>query len=557
MADLARSRDIYQQVYDARVGGDVVRREKITTDLLFHPTHDHFHVSDLAHFQLLKKSPTGVYRETDDPAAKTSFCILDSIRIQGDAPASTFFTCNNSRQGLTAGWADVYGWYLPEQFVDLCTTRPADGDYAIKITVDPLGKFLESDDANNTTTAFFSIVDGQTAEPSDEPFCSASPSSAKVGERVHVACEHLSPGKTYDMHWSTASGSPEATGRGDTDGRVTGSFLMPMSTSGVHTIFVIARGTEKQHTAAVTVRTAIASSHAHGPVGSRLTIGLTGLSGGEAVTTHMDLGNGTTLKVAQRTARDDCSSLFTVSIPSATYGAHTVTVTTSRTRKSFKLPFTIEPTLSILPTTLQQGVLFYPQLRGFAGGETVTVAVQGSPNRSLRYLTVYSTGALGSSAQADVRVPLNLAPGDYVILARGQTSRATGYDTLTVRAAPGTATATPTRTPTATRTATATATSSATSTATPTENPGGGVLPASTATATVVPTETASPTPSLAPESTATGTSTPTLEPPTESPTPAQQPTATASPSPTEAPPTVTPSPTLALDPTATETPTP
>ena len=551
VADLARSRDIYQQVYDQRAGGDMVLRRKITTDLLFHPTHDHFHVSNLARFQLLKKSPTGVYRETDDPAAKTSFCILDSIRVQGDAPASTFFTCNSSRQGLTAGWADIYGWYLPEQFIDLGTTRPADGDYAIQITVDPLDVMLESDDANNTTTAFFSIVDGQTAEPSDEPFCSASPSSAGVGQRVHVACEHLSPGKTYDMHWSTAASSPVATSRGDGDGRVAGSFLLPMSPSGVHTIFVIAQGTEKQHTAAVTVRTSIDASPANGPVGSRLTIGLTGLSGGESVTTSMDLGNGSVLKIAQRTAREDGSSLYAVAIPSATYGAHTVTVTTSRTKKSFKLPFNVEPSLTIPPGSSRQGELFYPQLRGFGGGEVVSIVVQSSPQRVLRRLTVYSTGALGSSAGADVRVPLTLPPGDYVVYARGQTTHATGYDTLTVLAASGTPTSTPTRTPSATPTATSTATSTATATptstatATPTGDPGGGELAESTSSPT--PTETA------APDLTATETTSP--EPPSETATSTPEPTATETATATPDPPTETA--TLTPEPNATETPLP
>ena len=529
VADLARSRDIYQQVYDRRVGGQVVRREKISTDLLFHPAHDHFHVSNLARFQLLKKSPTGVYRETDDPAAKTSFCILDTMRVQGDAPASRYSTCNSSRQGLTAGWADVYGWYLPEQFIDLGTTRPADGDYAIKITVDPLGKMLESDDANNTTTAFFSIVDGQTAEPSDEPFCSASPSSAKVGQRVSIACEQLSPGVTYDMYWSTAAGDPVTTGRGDSDGRVTGSFIMPMSTSGVHTIFVIARGTEKQHTTSVTVRTAIDASRSSGPVGSRLTIGLTGLSGGEAVATHMDLGNGTTLKLAQRTAKDDGSSLYTVSIPSATNGAHTVTVTTSRTRRTFRLPFVVDASLNIPPQTLLQGAEFYPQLRGFGRGEVVSIVAQGSTQRVLRRLTVYSTGGVGSSSAADVRVPLTLPAGDYVILARGQTTGATAYETLTVSARPATAT------PTAT--ATATTTSTPTGEPVGVEDPTATATPTETATATVI--DPASPIP--------VDTETPSSEPSTETPTVESTAIETAAPD----PPTEVP----AVEPTATETP--
>ena len=554
VADLSRSRDLYQQLYDARSGGEMVLRRKIATDLIFHPTHNHFHVQNLSNAQLLKRSPTGVYRETSAPSAKTSFCILDSIRLDPSAPPATFNDCNASRQGLDADWADIYGWYLPEQFIDLGTTRPADGDYAIRVTVDPTDVMLESDDANNTTTVFFSIVDGQTAEPSDEPFCAASPSSAKVGQRVNVACEHLSPGKTYDVHWTTPGSAPVATTRGDEDGRVTASFLMPMSGSGVHTVFVIAQGTDKQLTTAVNVRTTADASHTSGPVGSRLTIGLTGLTGGEGVAASMDLGNGTSLKLAQRTAHDDGSSLFTVAIPSATSGAHTVTVTTSRTRMTFKLPFVVLPSLAVQQRPVTAGAEFYPELRGFAAGEVVAIAIEGPPRRVLRRLTVYGTGGIGSSAAGDVRVPADLAAGEYVLLARGQTSGAAAYATMSVAAPSGRATATPTRTPTwtatptrtATPTSAATATATSTATATATEVIGGGDEPSSTATGTALPTETPTPEPTATETPTFLPTETATLEPTSTAP---PEPSAT----PTLEPPTVTTTP----DPTATETGTP
>src|SRR6187200_819669 len=45
VANLQQSRDIYQNVYDQPQGGNLVVHRRITTDLIFHPTHNHFHLA--------------------------------------------------------------------------------------------------------------------------------------------------------------------------------------------------------------------------------------------------------------------------------------------------------------------------------------------------------------------------------------------------------------------------------------------------------------------------------------------------------------------------------
>ena len=50
-------------------------------------------------------------------------------------------------QGITGGWADVYDWYLPDQYVEV--TNVADGYDILETSVDPDATLLEADETNN------------------------------------------------------------------------------------------------------------------------------------------------------------------------------------------------------------------------------------------------------------------------------------------------------------------------------------------------------------------------------------------------------------------------
>ena len=59
-ANLAVNRDLYQNVYDAVKGGNQVEHRRMMSDLIFHPSHNHFHVTDFASYSLYKKADNGV-----------------------------------------------------------------------------------------------------------------------------------------------------------------------------------------------------------------------------------------------------------------------------------------------------------------------------------------------------------------------------------------------------------------------------------------------------------------------------------------------------------------
>lgn len=60
----------------------------------------------------------------------------------------TGYTCLN--QGISRGWADVYGRFLPCQWLDVTGLAP--GDYTLRIVVNPLQTLVESDPTNNVFT---------------------------------------------------------------------------------------------------------------------------------------------------------------------------------------------------------------------------------------------------------------------------------------------------------------------------------------------------------------------------------------------------------------------
>jgi hypothetical protein len=159
---------VYQNIYDTATGGALAEKVFIGNDSVFHPGHNHYHIENFASYVLLRKDASGAYVETSARGTKTSFCIVDTVRIQGSyAPAYT--SCGRTIQGLTVGWADVYGASLADQWVDLGIAtggRPlADGEYAIQSTANPgngsgISKIRESNYSNNMNRRYFTVVNG-------------------------------------------------------------------------------------------------------------------------------------------------------------------------------------------------------------------------------------------------------------------------------------------------------------------------------------------------------------------------------------------------------------
>lgn len=100
--------------------------------------HGHYHFNGYADYELLDGDGVVV------TGNKQAFCLLDSIRMDPMAPPAKF-SCE--LQGISAGWADSYPFYLPCQWIDITDVTP--GLYTLRITVNPSQILAESDYTNN------------------------------------------------------------------------------------------------------------------------------------------------------------------------------------------------------------------------------------------------------------------------------------------------------------------------------------------------------------------------------------------------------------------------
>jgi len=107
---------------------------------VYSPCHMHYHFQGYALYELLDSSGVVVLR-----GRKQAFCLADSLQYQsGAGPAK--FTCDY--QGISVGWADVYGNNLDCQWLDVTALRR--GTYTLRVTVNPDHALPESNYDNNT-----------------------------------------------------------------------------------------------------------------------------------------------------------------------------------------------------------------------------------------------------------------------------------------------------------------------------------------------------------------------------------------------------------------------
>lgn len=131
--------------------------ERVAGTFEFHPEHNHWHIGDVALFEVRKGSPTGPIVGAN--SIKTTFCLIDWYKLDDNAPATerTFFDCYTSFQGISSGWVDQYHQSTEGQQVDL-TGVPDANDYYLVSTANYAGIFTETDLTNNTAWVRFSLT---------------------------------------------------------------------------------------------------------------------------------------------------------------------------------------------------------------------------------------------------------------------------------------------------------------------------------------------------------------------------------------------------------------
>lgn len=138
--------------------------DRLAGSVELHGVHGHYHYSSFATTELWRSDARGrmLGQAPLRGAQKVSFCIAD-IRIdawgkKGDGPrtyfapdclfpASTEGNIDHFVQGLTNGWADIYDWYIPDQYIEV--SGVPDGHYLLRFCADPDNSIREADESNN------------------------------------------------------------------------------------------------------------------------------------------------------------------------------------------------------------------------------------------------------------------------------------------------------------------------------------------------------------------------------------------------------------------------
>ena len=130
--------------------------ESVAGTFLFHPEHNHWHIDDIALFEIRKGSPTGPV--VGGNSIKTTFCLIDWYKLDDNSPAGerVFFDCYTSYQGISSGWVDQYHQATPGQELDLTGVPNADDFYLVS-TANHAGIFAETDKTNNTAWVKFRL----------------------------------------------------------------------------------------------------------------------------------------------------------------------------------------------------------------------------------------------------------------------------------------------------------------------------------------------------------------------------------------------------------------
>jgi hypothetical protein len=137
----------------------------------FHAMHAHYHYEGFAHYQLYsvnftRRQVTPLLHE----GVKSGFCLEDTFIVwwerRGNGPMSvTFPDCDLpayydgehlwGEMGITLGWADVYTWDLPDQYVPI--DGLPDGMYVFETRADSSELLMETNENDNAAWSLIRI----------------------------------------------------------------------------------------------------------------------------------------------------------------------------------------------------------------------------------------------------------------------------------------------------------------------------------------------------------------------------------------------------------------
>ncbi len=166
-----------QEILDANRN---IVSEQPVSEFVFHPAHNHWHLNQVALFEVrlpLDDGTGGRYGAVfENQSVKTTFCLIDVIKLDGNSNTGdrNYWDCfPDAHQGISAGWGDQYHHATEGQELEITGAKP--GIYYVVTTSNAEGTFLETDRTNNTAWASIRLTRD-------------SKGNAKVAEVAHSPC---------------------------------------------------------------------------------------------------------------------------------------------------------------------------------------------------------------------------------------------------------------------------------------------------------------------------------------------------------------------------------
>ncbi len=152
-----------QEILDA--GRNIVD-EVVVSEFDFHAEHNHWHIDDVALYDIRIGSPDGPVLGIN--SIKTTFCLIDWYKLVGNSNTGDrqYWDCNGEYQGISSGWCDQYHHSLPGQSLEI-TGAPA-GLYYLVSTANPDHSFVETNYLNNTAWVAFTLERNNSGNPKIE-----------------------------------------------------------------------------------------------------------------------------------------------------------------------------------------------------------------------------------------------------------------------------------------------------------------------------------------------------------------------------------------------------
>ena len=219
---------------------------------------------------------------------------------------------------------------------------------------------------------YFGGILGQAAPVSAAAAsCTVAPGNRISGATARVTCTGFGSKELVRIYWDTPSGLSKGSFTATSAGGGSTTFAVPDATGGAHSIIGKGNTSGSQATVAFTVKASLSVTPVNGKVATTPTIRARGFAAGETVTLRWVGTTNTILKTVVATSTGSVTT--TVTIPETPRGAYSLKAIGPTTTLGATTPYTVDPSISLFPSTNRVGSSVKATLRGYLANEVVTL----------------------------------------------------------------------------------------------------------------------------------------------------------------------------------------